>query len=51
MRFSTCFEWMEGQGYLDADDALQLYCLHFVYMPLVQVAVDGFVRAWNHHNM
>lgn len=42
---------MEDPGYLDPDNALQLYCLHFVYMPHVQAAIDGVVRAWNHHNM
>ncbi|KAJ9094916.1 hypothetical protein QFC20_006775 [Naganishia adeliensis] len=51
LRFSKTFKWMEKNGYIDPDDALHFYYLHFVYKPLVQASVDNLFQAWNHHNM
>lgn len=51
MRFSGRSDRMEGDGLLNTDDALHIYALHFVYLPLLQMAINQSVASWNSHNL
>ena len=33
---------------LSPDNDLNLFCLHFVYTPLINKALETFKRLWNH---
>ena len=36
---------------LDAGNVEHLFCLHAVYLPLIQRALDDFREMWNHHRI
>lgn len=40
---------MEEQNTLDSDNDTDLFCLHYVYIPIINARLDGFKQAWNHH--
>jgi hypothetical protein len=42
---------MEEQGNLDIDNDLHMWCLHYIYTPRIQRALDQFREAWNHHRL
>jgi hypothetical protein len=42
---------MEEMDILDANDPLDLYCLHRVFVPILQHAMDEWVTAWNFHSI
>lgn len=39
-KFPTRFVDMEEAGLLDRDNAVRLFCLHCVYLPIIQKAID-----------
>ena len=43
------FTHMESEGLLDPMDEEHLFCLHFVYIPRLQKALDECVFQWNSH--
>lgn len=45
----SLYNKLEDQGVLDVECPLQLFCLHYVYLPRIQVALDYFREAWNNH--
>jgi hypothetical protein len=49
-KFATRFEDMEEAGLLDRDNAVHLFCLHRVYLPIIQKAIDTWVNTWNWHH-
>lgn len=48
-RFLNIFLFLELRAMLDATSELHLYCLHLVYLPLINEAIDEFVGQWNNH--
>ena len=42
---------MESESILDPDNALQVWCLHFVYIPRMNAALDKFMNGWNNHRI
>lgn len=34
---------------LDPNDEIDLYCLHVVFVPLIQTFMDEFLNSWNLH--
>ena len=44
--YYTLFYFMEDT--LSPDNDLNLFCLHFVYTPLINKALETFKRLWNH---
>lgn len=48
-RFLNIFLFLEQRAMLDATSELHLYCLHLVYLPLINEAIDEFVGQWNNH--
>ena len=49
--FYRLFYYLEEHELLDPSDELQLYALHYVYVPRINKAFDEFRSAWNHHRI
>ena len=49
--FYRLFYFLEEHELLDPSDELQLYALHYVYLPRINKALDEFRSAWNHHRI
>ena len=41
----------ETQGILNPDSEMDLYCLHIVYLPLINEFIREFVNMWNNHDL
>lgn len=48
-RFLNIFLFLEQRGILDVTDEVHLFCLHLVYIPLINKAIDEFIGEWNNH--
>ena len=49
--YSAVFHYLEDRRILDVDDELDLWVLHFVYMPRIQRDVSRYVVQWNNHKL
>ena len=49
--YKDLFQFMEESEILDAQDELDLYALHYVYLPAIQSSLNEFVNQWNHHRL
>ena len=49
--FYDLFMHMEFEGALDPVCDVHLYCLHFVFIPRINNALQQWMRAWNMHGM
>lgn len=47
--FYHLFYHMEDSGVLEATNTLDLFCLHFVFKPYINYAMQLFVDAWSSH--
>ncbi|XP_073229075.1 uncharacterized protein [Porites lutea] len=48
-RFLNIFLFLEQSGILDPTDEVHLFCLHLVYIPLINNAINQFIGQWNNH--
>ena len=39
------------KGILDPDSEVDLFCLHLVFLLIIQKQIDEFTIAWNHHGI
>lgn len=46
-----CYRDLKTCGYLDVDDQTDLYCLHMVFIPLLNVILTEMMLTWNMHSM
>ena len=47
-----CFsisQYMEEQNILHPDNDTDLFCLHYVFLPIINTRLETFKEAWNHH--
>lgn len=49
--YKDLFQFMEDDGILDSNDELDLYALHYVYLPAIQASLNEFIAQWNHHGL
>ena len=49
--FHDLFLSLEEQRYLDIDNNDHLFCLHFVYKPIINEMLDNFARSWLNHKI
>ena len=49
--FYHLFYYLEETGILDPNDEIHLFCLHFVYIPYINYAIQLFTNAWSDHPM
>ena len=47
--FVSTFEYLEEDGIFHPDNSTDLYCLHYVFIPIINARLEGFKQAWNHH--
>lgn len=47
--FKSIFEYLEDEDMLDPLNHIQLYCLHLIYLPRINRALQEFVRQYNSH--
>ena len=43
------FHHMEQHSILDIDSEIDLFCLHYVYIPRINDSLQSFVSTWNNH--
>ena len=49
--FQNLFFYMESEGLLLPDSEMHLFALHFVYLPIIDAALEEFVAHWNNHRI
>lgn len=49
--FYTLFSVMEDRGILNPDEPLQLWALHFIFLPRINRALNMFTQTWNNHKL
>lgn len=49
--FYLLFSSFEDHGLLNINCPLDLYALHFVFLPIIQEHLDLFCQGWAHHHM
>lgn len=42
---------LEDRGYLDPSSEIDLFCLHYVFRPLLEKATADFVKMWDCHRL
>ena len=42
---------LEHEGQLDPDNEIDLYCLHFVFLPRINRSLTQFTEMWNRHKL
>lgn len=47
--YADLFRRMEDDGKLNQLNEIDLFCLHVVYLPRINEALDEFVECWNNH--
>uniref|UniRef100_A0A1X7VRJ2 Integrase core domain-containing protein n=1 Tax=Amphimedon queenslandica TaxID=400682 RepID=A0A1X7VRJ2_AMPQE len=47
--FYKLFSEMEEIDILNPLNIVHIYCLHYIFLPRIQNALDMFMSAWNHH--
>ena len=47
--FADTFRELEEEGKLDSLNEIDLYCLHYVYKPRINHALEAFIESWNNH--
>lgn len=50
-RYRAIFEEMVNEGVLEVESPVDLWCLHFVYFPILELALEDFVKYWNTHGI
>ena len=47
--FSQIFQYLEMHNMLDADDEIHIWCLHMVYLPMINQHLETWKASWVHH--
>lgn len=45
------FCWLERSNNLNVENDLDMWCLHQVFLPAINHALDHFARIYNHHKL
>ena len=49
--FYDLFHMLESDGLLDPENDNHLFCLHFVYLPVINDILGKFARSWLNHKV
>ena len=49
--YKDLFKFLESYGLLDTLNELDLFALHFVYLPRISASLEEFRSQWNHHGL
>jgi hypothetical protein len=47
--FYDQFTSMEEQGFLNRDDETHIWCLHYIFLPIINQHIKNWRDAWIHH--
>ena len=47
--YGNLFREMEAEGILDHSNEVDLYCLHYVFIPRINDSLKSFLEGWNNH--
>ena len=47
--FYDLFTSMEEQGFLNRDDEAHIWCLHYIFLPIINQHIKNWRDAWIHH--
>ena len=47
--FYELFHHLESDNLLDPDNEVHLWCLHYVYLPMINRNLTNWKNAWSHH--
>ena len=47
--FADIFRQMEAEGIVSCLNEIDVFCLHSVFLPRINSALDSFVESWNNH--
>ena len=47
--FYYIFTFLEGNGHLNLDDSLHIFCLHYVFLPRINQQIKLFKQGYNNH--
>ena len=47
--FADTFRQLEEEEHLDSLNEIDLYCLHYVFIPRIDLALKEFIESWNNH--
>ena len=42
---------MEDLHILNVDNDIHMFCLHYIFLPIINHAIGQFLEAWNHHSL
>ena len=42
---------IETEGYLDPLNEVDMYCLHFIFLPRINKCLEEFQESWNNHSL
>ena len=49
--FYNIFQYLEWLGILHVENEIHMFCLHYVYLPKINLSLKSFQQAWNCHPM
>ena len=49
--FAETFHSIETEGYLDPLNEVDMYCLHFIFLPRINKCFEEFQESWNKHSL
>lgn len=49
--FADMFRTLEEEERLDPLNEIDIYCLHYVYIPRINFALKEFTESWNNHSL
>ena len=49
--FYDLFYHLENSSLLDPNNSLHLWCLHYVYLPMLNRHLKQWKNAWSHHSL
>ena len=49
--FGNLFRTLETEGHFDNSNEVDIYCLHYVFVPRINQALSSFVEGWNNHSI
>ena len=47
--YADTFRNLESEDLLDPLNEVDLYCLHYIFLPCINKSISEFQESWNHH--
>ena len=49
LTFADMFRSVEAEGYLDPLNEVDMFCLHFIFLPRINLCLQEFQESWNNN--